>query len=131
MSKNPASRSFGESSEQNTGSPSKAGTQCQAMRPRPSISALMVPLPMMPRSRLDCCACERMREALRCASCSDATCLAGSGFAGFAFSLSRTDTLPVVFFDGDDFEVADFDLACFDPEEGFAVLATLHSLSFE
>src|SRR5690348_2323687 len=52
MSKNPVSPSFGESSEQNTGSPSKAGTQCHTIRPRASTSALMVPLPMMPRSRL-------------------------------------------------------------------------------
>jgi hypothetical protein len=72
-----------------------------------------------------------MREALRCASCSDATCLAGSGFAGFTFSLSGADALAVGFLDGDDFDAADFDLACFDPEEDFAVLATADSLSFE
>src|SRR5690348_14164424 len=53
MSKNPVSPSFGESSEQNTGSPSKAGTQCHTILPRASTSALMVPLPMIPRSRLD------------------------------------------------------------------------------
>src|SRR5690348_6060894 len=129
MSKKPCSRSFGDNSEQNTGSPSKAGTQCQAIFPRPSISALMVPLPMMPRSRFDCCGCERMRAAFLCASFSDAACFAGSGLACLALSLSGFDDFAFVFFGGDGFEEAfdAFDLARFDWDEGFA--ATTDSLS--
>src|ERR1700756_5764024 len=38
------------SSEQNTGSPSKRGRQDQTISPVPSMSALMLPLPMRPRS---------------------------------------------------------------------------------
>src|SRR5690348_10576865 len=132
MSKKPCSRSFGDNSEQNTGSPSKAGTQCQAMRPRPSISALMVPLPMMPRSRFDCCGRERIRSAFLCASRSDAICLAGIGLAGLAFSLSRPDGFDFAFPGDADFEDAFVapDLTCFDLLEDFAALATADSLSW-
>src|SRR5690348_16314026 len=98
------------------------------MRPRPSISALMVPLPMMPRSRLHCCGCERMRRPLFCASCSEAICSEVSGLAGFALSLSTLAGFDLARFDGADFEDVDFDLACFDLLEDFAALATTDSL---
>jgi hypothetical protein len=71
-----------------------------------------------------------MRSAFLCASCSEAACLAGSGLAGLAFSLSGPDCFAFDFFDGADFEsaFAAFDPACFDLLEDFAALATADSL---